>query len=29
MDIPVFVEATIIQRFFEIYGQLPRWNKEF
>lgn len=29
MDIPVFVEATIIQRFFEIHGHLPRWNKEF
>ena len=28
MDIPVFVEATIMQRFFEIYGRLPRWNKE-
>ena len=28
MDIPAFVEATIMQRFFEIYGRLPRWNKE-
>jgi hypothetical protein len=29
MDIPVFVEATILQRFFEVHGYLPRWNKEF
>ena len=28
MDIPVFIEATIIQRFFEFNGRLPRWNKE-
>jgi len=28
-DIPAFVEATIMQRFFETYGHLPRWNKEF
>jgi len=28
-DIPVFVEATVIQRFFEINKHLPRWNKEF
>ena len=27
-DIPIFVEATIIQRYFEIHGHLPRWNKE-
>lgn len=27
-DIPVFVEATIIQKFFDINGCLPRWNKE-
>jgi len=29
MDIPAFVEATIIQRFFEMNGRLPQWNKEF
>lgn len=29
MDIPAFVEATIMQRFFEINGHLPRWNNEF
>jgi len=28
-DIPGFVEGTILQRYFEIHGQLPRWNKEF
>jgi len=28
-DIPGFVEATIIQVFFEMHGRLPRWNKEF
>ncbi|RKY76198.1 hypothetical protein DRQ07_10690 [candidate division KSB1 bacterium] len=28
IDIPAFVAATIIQRFFEINGRLPRWNKE-
>jgi hypothetical protein len=28
MDIPAFMEATILQRFFEMYGRLPRWNKE-
>jgi hypothetical protein len=28
-DIPAFVEATLMQRFFELYGHLPRWNKEF
>jgi len=27
-EIPSFVEATIIQRFFEVQGRLPRWNKE-
>jgi hypothetical protein len=29
MDIPVFVEAVIMQRFYEEHGRLPRWNKEF
>lgn len=28
-DIPVFVEGIIIQRFFDVHGHLPRWNKEF
>ena len=29
MDIPGFVEAIIMQRFFDLQGRLPRWNKEF
>ena len=29
MDIPLFVKATIMQRFYEMSGRLPRWNKEF
>ncbi|MGD9488915.1 MAG: hypothetical protein AB7W47_12890 [Calditrichaceae bacterium] len=28
-DIPLYVEAKLIQKFFELYGHLPRWNKEF
>ena len=28
-DIPGFVEAIIMQRFFDLQGRLPRWNKEF
>ena len=28
-DLPGFVEGTILQRYFEIHGQLPCWNKEF
>ena len=28
-DIPAYVEAQIMQRYFEIYGQLPAWNKDF
>ena len=28
-DIPAFVEATIMQRFFEVHGHLPRWDNEF
>ncbi|HZJ79303.1 MAG TPA: hypothetical protein VFC69_01850 [Dysgonamonadaceae bacterium] len=28
-DIPSYVEATIMQRFYELYGRLPRWNREF
>ncbi|QOD59424.1 hypothetical protein H9I45_08560 [Polaribacter haliotis] len=28
-DIPSFVEGLILQRYFEIYGQLPKWNREF
>jgi hypothetical protein len=28
-DLPGFVEGLLIQRFFEINGRLPLWNKEF
>ncbi len=27
-DLPEFVEGTILQRHFEVHGQLPYWNKE-
>ncbi len=27
-EIPSFVEGLVLQRFFEINGQLPKWNKE-
>ncbi len=28
-DLPGFVEGMLIQRFFEVHGRLPEWNKEF
>jgi len=28
-DIPVAVEGSIIQTYFDINGNLPKWNKEF
>lgn len=28
-DIPSSIEGIIIQRFFDIHGYLPKWNKEF
>jgi len=28
-DLPGFVEGLLIQRFFDIYGRLPLWNKDF
>lgn len=28
-DIPSFVQATLLQKYFDIYGRLPDWNKEF
>lgn len=27
-DIPVYTEALLMQRFFEMNKRLPRWNKE-
>jgi len=26
-DLPAYVEGSILQRFFDIYGRLPLWNK--
>ncbi len=28
-DLPGFVEGTLIQRFYEVHGKLPEWNKEY
>ena len=28
-DLPTYAEAMIIQRHFDIYEKLPRWNVEF
>ena len=28
-DIPAMVEGQTIQQFYEIYGKLPNWNKEY
>lgn len=28
-DLPGFVEGLLMQRYFEIYGHLPQWNKSF
>ena|SRR5690554_1174202 len=28
-DIPATIEGIIMQRHFEIFGTLPKWNKEF
>ncbi len=28
-DLPGYVEGLLIQRHFEIHGQLPPWNKDF
>ena len=28
-DLPGYVEGLLIQRFFEIHGRLPLWNKDF
>jgi hypothetical protein len=27
--IPAYVEGLLLQRYFELYGGLPPWNKEF
>jgi len=28
-DLPGYVEGLLIQRFFEVQGRLPLWNKDF
>jgi hypothetical protein len=28
-DLPGFIEGLIMQRFFEVHGRLPFWNKEY
>ena len=28
-DIPAFIEALLIQKHFDLYERLPRWNEEF
>lgn len=28
-DLPGYVEGLIMQRFYEVYGRLPEWNKDF
>jgi len=28
-DLPGYVEGLLIQRFFEVHGKLPVWNKNF
>ena len=28
-DLPGFVEGLLFQKFFEIHGRLPEWNKNF
>lgn len=28
-DLPGYVEGLLLQRYFEVHGSLPPWNKEF
>jgi hypothetical protein len=28
-DLPSYVEGLLMQRYFDVYGKLPPWNKEF
>jgi len=28
-DLPSFVKAQLMQRFYEVHGKLPLWNKNF
>lgn len=28
-DLPGYVEGLLMQRYFEVHGELPEWNKEY
>ena len=28
-DLPAFIEGLLMQQYFDIYGTLPPWNKDF
>ena len=28
-DIPTTIEGLIIQKYFDVHGRLPKWNKEY
>ena len=28
-DLPSFAKALLMQRFYEVHGKLPLWNKDF
>ncbi|UBM62790.1 hypothetical protein LA303_02135 [Candidatus Sulfidibacterium hydrothermale] len=28
-DLPAYVEGLLMQRYFEVHGKLPEWNKDF
>jgi len=28
-DLPAYVEGIIMQRYYEVHGKLPLWNKDF
>jgi hypothetical protein len=29
IDLPAYTEALLMQRFYEVHGKLPLWNKDF
>ncbi len=28
-DLPAYVEGVLLQHYFEVYGELPAWNKDY
>ena len=28
-DLPAYIEGVLIQYYFEVYGELPAWNKDY